>query len=85
MLIFYNYIQSCAKKESYLTTDQIFNLTELSTECSLTNGYISCKAYRGFNLARPRWWFIVLDRCFPNNQQYNVKHILVYLKEDLNF
>lgn len=51
--------QNCATRETFLTPSQIFNLTSTSSDCTLKSGKISCYASRGFNLARPRWWFIV--------------------------
>ena len=70
----FSVLKSCDEKESLVPLPRIFNLTATSfKECRTVANNIVCYAERSFVSARPRFWFVVASRCFPDKPQYQVK------------
>lgn len=69
------FFQTCSEKISVLRRDY-FQIVQLSENyqwsgCKRYNSsgyvYLHCQGTRNFRSFRPRWWFITVGRCKPEN------------------
>ena len=80
------FLKSCSEKESTLTSSQKIDLrpyinffTNVTYRCELRvdtlSGEVStiaCDDWRSFTSVRARYWFFVISRCNPTNEDIKV-------------